>query len=551
MQITDILQQLNRQTLSVQGEKPAFESTALSAKTGIEELLGLKEGQIFEGTITQVQENKVSISLANGSNIQARLEEGITLTKGKATFFQVKSNVDGQIALKTVTQDKSFNPTLLKALDAASVKVTDRTLQLVQSMMKQQLPIDSKNLVGMARTAYLFPETSVETLTQLEKLKLPINEQTIEQIEHYQKGEGKVQSGLEQIIKELPSFIGKELDGRETIEFLKSFVPELEESIQMEEHLQKEEIPMTKDNALPGVLQEAGMTADEVKVKAEIKEGTLLEEIIYQEETDEKPEANLKNEKTTLEILEKNFGSSESKTEPLEQLKGLLKSIDENLFSQKEMKEIFSSKEFQKLMQRVFEKQWFLEPEVMKEKEEIKQLYQKIDRQLEKLEAMLQDAGKSENPVGKQITEVRNNISFMNEVNQIYNYVQIPLKMANQNATGELFVYTNKKSVNKKGGDLSAHLHLEMEHLGVTDVFVRLAGKKLSTNFKLEDEKALALVIDHVPMLTERLTKKGYEVDVQVKESGKDVENKDFADKLLGEESAKGLVSRYSFDVKV
>ena len=51
--------------------------------------------------------------------------------------------------------------------------------------------------------------------------------------------------------------------------------------------------------------------------------------------------------------------------------------------------------------------------------------------------------------------EIHSNVEFMNQVNQMYTYAQIPLKMSGQHASGELFVYTNKKGTGagRKGSD--------------------------------------------------------------------------------------------------
>ncbi len=47
-------------------------------------------------------------------------------------------------------------------------------------------------------------------------------------------------------------------------------------------------------------------------------------------------------------------------------------------------------------------------------------------------------------------------MEFMNQVNQMYTYAQIPLKMSGQHASGELFVYTNKKALAQGEKDLTA-----------------------------------------------------------------------------------------------
>jgi hypothetical protein len=67
--------------------------------------------------------------------------------------------------------------------------------------------------------------------------------------------------------------------------------------------------------------------------------------------------------------------------------------------------------------------------------------------------------------MAKEVTNLRQNIDFMNQLNQMYTYIQLPLKMSNKTANGELYVFTNKRSLVKENGAVSALLHLNMENL--------------------------------------------------------------------------------------
>ena len=614
MNISDIYnqitQQMNQQLLKTAngGKMPDTASTTVNSK-GMETLLGLNEGEIFEGTVTKLEGGKVTIGLANGNSIQARVEEGVALTKGAATFFQVKSNVDGQVALKAVSQDSFSNPTLLKALNSASLPVTDRNLSLVSEMMKKQLPIDANSLGRMARLAYNFPKVSVETLTQLEKLKLPVTQENIEQLEHYKQGEGKVQTNLESLMKSLPQMVS-ESGGKDALELnrqlLKVFEPEVQgqdtkpvsdggtEKGQVTENftlnaketveeagMQEKEIAAQSDTgksgevvsdkqAVPGKVMETVDGNDAFKNEQVVAKDTSVTpqngQISAEAETVKPAEADvIKAQDAPLKEADRGMNPEELSSRPeqllktvekqdgsaYDQLKNLTQLLEKQDFSPKELKQLFSSDNYRNLLERVMEEQWFLKPEEMENKEKLKQLYQRMDRQMEKLSTLMENAGKAESPMSRQIADTRGNLSFMNDVHQMYNYVQIPLKMANQNATGDLYVYTNKKALRRDKEDISAHLHLEMEHLGTTDVFVQLRGKNLSTNFMLADAKALDLVISHVDILTRRLSNKGFDVDVQVKEKDENTTTKDFVEELLGREAPKEAVSRYSFDVKV
>jgi hypothetical protein len=604
MNISDIFnqvsQQMNQQLVKAATGGKGAEPTQVVSQKAIENLLGMKEGEIFEGTITKMDAGKVLISLANGNSLSARVDEGVALQKGVATFFQVKSNVDGQIALKAVTQDMFSNPTLVKALTTASLPVSQRNLDLVQSMMSKQMPIDAKSLGSMARAAFSFPNVSVDTLTQLEKLKLPIHEQNIEQLEHYRQGEGKVQTRLEQVMKALPTLVSEAPDGKSALamneRLLEIFAKEGSKQNQQAEGKEnfnlekpsgervvegetlqagKQEKPL---NTMPNAVQaeeKPGMVTD---AKADIGKAANLTETEPKVVADEQKVAQKTPETANKPILEKIeqepaqnnktpvSAHEEAREKPIEYLKNIekedtsnfhkLKSLTqflkENDFPPKELKQLFSSENYRNLLERVSEEQWFLKPEEMESKEKLKQLYQRMDRQLERLQNLLSESGKADSTMARQITDTRGNLSFMNDVHQLYNYVQIPLKMANQNATGDLYIYTNKRALRNKSDDISAHLHLDMEHLGPTDVFVRLRGKNLSTNFMLADEKSLDLVMSHIDLLTKRLSDKGYSVDVTVKDNDAQITQKEFVEELLGQEVApKEAVSRYSFDVKV
>jgi len=614
MNISDIYnqitQQMNQQLLKTAngGKMPDTASTTVNSK-GMETLLGLNEGEIFEGTVTKLEGGKVPIGLANGNSIQARVEEGVALTKGAATFFQVKSNVDGQVALKAVSQDSFSNPTLLKALNSASLPVTDRNLSLVSEMMKKQLPIDANSLGRMARLAYNFPKVSVETLTQLEKMKLPVTQENIEQLEHYKQGEGKVQTNLESLMKSLPQMVS-ESGGKEALELnrqlLKVFEPEVQgqdtkpvsdggtEKGQVTENftlnaketveeagMQEKEIAAQSDTGkstevvsdkqpIPEKVMETADGNDAIENEQVVAKDTSVTpqngQISAEAETVKAAEADvIKAQDAPLKEADRGMNPEELSSRPeqllktvekqdgsaYDQLKNLTQLLEKQDFSPKELKQLFSSDNYRNLLERVMEEQWFLKPEEMENKEKLKQLYQRMDRQMEKLSTLMENAGKAESTMSRQIADTRGNLSFMNDVHQMYNYVQIPLKMANQNATGDLYVYTNKKALRRDKEDISAHLHLEMEHLGTTDVFVRLRGKNLSTNFMLADAEALDLVISHVDILTRRLSNKGFDVDVQVKEKDENTTTKDFVEELLGQEAPKEAVSRYSFDVKV
>ena len=136
----------------------------------------------------------------------------------------------------------------------------------------------------------------------------------------------------------------------------------------------------------------------------------------------------------------------------------------------------------------------------------------------------------------------------MNQINQVYTYAQIPLKMSGKNASGELYVYTNKKSLAQGDKDLTAFLHLDLDYLGSTDVSVRMRGREVSTNFYLEDDEAYDMIAYNLPLLEAKLKKKGYNCKLSAIKENKHVNFVE--DFLKKDQPSAGQLHRYSFDVR-
>ena len=194
------------------------------------------------------------------------------------------------------------------------------------------------------------------------------------------------------------------------------------------------------------------------------------------------------------------------------------------------------------------EQQWMLTPEDLKEPDKIGKLYEKMEGQLTRLTEAMKASGQENANVTQLAADVRSNIEFMNQVNQAYTYVQIPLKMSGQNASGQLYVYTNKKALAEGDKELTAFLHLDMEHLGSTDVSVKMLNRKVNTKFYLENDGAYELLMANIPILEEKLAKKGYQCSVTVENEAKHVNFVE--DFLKKDQPSAGQLHRYSFDMR-
>ena len=221
---------------------------------------------------------------------------------------------------------------------------------------------------------------------------------------------------------------------------------------------------------------------------------------------------------------------------------------ENNGMASQSIQKLFGSDAYKSLLRNVMEQQWLIQPEALKQEKKISQLYEKLEQQMRQVEDALKEAGITKTRFPETAAEMRGNIEFMNQLNQAYTYVQVPLKMSGQNANGELYVYTNKKNLRDPDAELSAFLHLDLEHLGSTDVSVKMQHRNVKTNFYMADDASYDLVEKYLPVLEQKLKDKGYQCTITMTKEEKKVS---FGDDFLRKDMPQtGTLHRYSFDVR-
>ncbi|MDE6221647.1 MAG: flagellar hook-length control protein FliK, partial [Lachnospiraceae bacterium] len=190
--------------------------------------------------------------------------------------------------------------------------------------------------------------------------------------------------------------------------------------------------------------------------------------------------------------------------------------------------EIFRSEPFQSMIKNGLQKQWTLTPQELAQEGRVEEFYQKLAKESSQLTRMMNEAMQASGQSGsgtqaRAMGNISENVEFMNQMNQMFNYVQLPLKLSNSQAHGDLYVYTNKKNMARKDGMLTAFLHLDMDHLGALDVSISLQTERnqITTKFYL-DEDVIALVEEHIDELAQRLSKKGYQCKNMILEKEED-----------------------------
>ena len=570
MEISYVGQYNKNATQTVGTPVPQASVTSLTAS-----IKELKPGSIFEGNVAYIKGSNVILSLENGQNIRARLDNhAMKLMQGQSMFFQVKTNENGMVSIRPyMGGEGAANPTIVRALDAAGLPVDERGIDMVNAMMKEQMPISADALLEMHRTILAGGSASVETLVQMAKLDLPITPQMAAQFENYKNDTYMLLGQMNELMEGVPEFLESQSASVPKMIQMNAQIVEILTADLLEEPAVTPQDLAAGDGA--GVVPETAQTAaSDIPAAAGSLEGMFLSELA--DDGDASKPSFLPNQigavltpqlrEDLADVLRStgNLVDNEAVFDENGRLnnqltaRSLVDFINRELLAnqgsleQDDVKDIFSNKGYQKLLSHVMEEQWLVQPQDLKTKDKIGELYERLNRQTEQIERLLRATGNENSQLARSAGQVRSNMEFMNEVNQIYNYVQIPLKLSGQNANGDLYVYTNKKKPREKDGELSAFLHLDMDHLGSTDVYVKMRGKAVDTNFTFSDDESFALVQKYLPILDAKLAALGYKSTITVSNEQKKT---DFVEDFLKKDLPAGtggtaVVHRYSFDVR-
>lgn len=579
MQILDLTKQYISTTTS---------SETMTGTRGVEKLVSsirdLTAGNIFEGTVNSVKNGQVVLGLSNGTLLTARLDANMQLLQGQSMFFQVKSNNGETIAIRPYTVDgNGVNLTLLNALNAAGLPVTDKYLNLANNMMQEQMPIDKNTMNQMARILMANPDMSVNTLVQMKKLNIPITNEMVAQFENYVDDSSAVHKALDSFITELPmTMTGKDMpveqlrafdsqlltiiaDGMEGANMTGAAEGNIDPNVASSEgsaQASTQQVVAQDGNVQQAASQEGStqqvLSQVDTQAQTMTQDGSVAqtvpqEDSVQQATASQDTQANGQTitKENVLRLVNHLFGeigitAEDSPATMLNKLSHVIMT-GENV-SKEMLNQLFSSKDMQQFLRDALEGQMYLTPEEVADGEKVKKLYERLESKTQRLESLLSQAGLQETPLAQTISNVRGNVEFMNQLNQAYTFVQIPLKMTGQNASGQLYVYTNKRDISDLEKELTAFLHLDLDHLGATDVSVKMLHKKVDTKFYMDSDEAFELVKAHMPELEERLKLKGFDAKIYVENEGKKV---NFLDDFLKKDvPPTGQLHRYSFDVR-
>ena len=568
-------------------------------------LQNLSAGDTITGQMISREGDVVQLLLSDETVIQAKLDREMQMQPGQMITFTVKTSNNGTIALAPLFTNTTDMKTAAKALMNAGLSVNDGNMKMVSSMMKEGLPIGRDSLVYMKGQSALFPTADVTNLVQMHRMGIPMTEQNVEQFSAYKNYEHQVLDAANHIGELVGDTLGEMVSANpsEAVAFVDTILELLTEN---NSTVAGDAATMTNlENAYLVNDDAASLASDEnnnlmsgaeaAKVASDKAQDTdatiaMLKAIMQQGDTTSMPDEQLGQARATGQPGEAALqeiqvhpdgnvmqsGGTNSVQETMEQLirdleaftvqndaakslveafaKGnisgaeLLKHLKQECKDPAQFRALLSNQGVQKLLGKSLTDAWKLTAEQTSSKAEVKELYRRMEEQTRQIMDTLQASAKADSPLAGAVTRLQNNLDFMNQLNQMFPYVQLPLSLSGSEAHGELYVYTNKKNLAKENGTVSALLHLDMEHLGTVDVMVRMNSEQyVNTNFMVASEEVLDLIEAHLDELTARLNKRGYHMETSC---SLQEEDGSVMDKMIEQDRPISVISTTAFDAR-
>lgn len=548
---------------------------AETARTSAD-ISGLKEGAVFRGEILDIVGDKVTISLENEAKLMARLQAGVELGVGDQLLFSVKENKESQILIKPMFDSlySAQTQVLEKALDAAGLSPTEKNFTVAKELMDAGLPVDKANMVKVLSQSMKFEGTSLQTLVSLHKMNIPITQENIAQYERYQGLQHQLTGDIADAAKGMADFVKAfpaDTDGQTLMQTARQIADLFSDGTGNTTDAQNigenemtageaagqastgEEIVNAADQevALTGEMPKAEGTEQTAQTPAKLLQQNIES---YAKDTDTslsgKELAKVADSMRQAGVADTEIAAAFQKADSDQALlQNVLQAVQHTQTTDQAIRQFLRQDGFQNLLSEVVKKAFSLDPKQMKDAKEIDELYESILKHTKSFEETVTANGGNPKEFQQNFQNMRQNMQFMNELSQQMIYAQMPIKLSNKQANSELFVYADKRKLQQKKDGISVMLHLDMDHLGATDVKVTLTGSNVHARFYLNDQDSVDIITEHMDQLARQLADRGFSLTNEVvKRQPQESINK-VVDEII-DENAERSIKRYTFDAR-
>ena len=488
------------------------------------------QGQFLKGQVLDLRANQIQVLLENGFTVSARTEGTLNLSIGENARFFVAQTTEEQILLKLAKEDTpGENPMIDKALSAANIQKTERSVSIVTELLNHQQPANEASIRHYLSLSAKYPELPVKDLILMELHQIPVTKENVKQFVNYHDRNAKLLTQAQDMLQDLAKSIEQMRSG-----------PVKQEILQQLKQMVGSDTATTTANVIsgqePAPMQSAESALSQGTASGQLPSADGNTDIAVSTDTPSVPSDT--NDEPAAPVASPQSGTQ---TAPDASAPSTTETVAK-------MPEVRAEAE---PLIRDFLDSFLLKPEDIADPEKVQHYYDELNEKLEQLEQLTQKVAEQtgENNTAAAPKQMKQNLSFMEAVNNVFPYIQLPLKFKETPAHGELYVYEKKKAL-KPSDTLSALLHLELDALGTTDIFVTLSGNHVTTRFSMTDKESGNLIKAEMPKLTEALAAKGYTLQSEVAVREPEDETTPTLLEQFLEEHAPGGLNRYTFDIR-
>lgn len=511
-------------------------------------LANMEKGTVFSGDIIDVRNSFIKILLDGNQTITAKAGDNSNLNIGDYIRFMIKDNTGDQILIKALNVDNSHTNPLIMALKSANIPVTEDNMNMISEMMRNEMPIDANSVNEMYKNISMFEKSNPKTIVNLVRHEIPLNETNIAGYEKYINYEHRLNYELSSIVDDIP----KALDSvsQKDVSAAKNIFNEIINNLPDFVEVQGNIDIAADENIFKFINDEAGIVLPDKSLSNEVvTDNSIGVDLSNEAVTDNSVGVDNSAAETSANELLENTALNGNNIPNKEFLLKLSNDLNDNQFSA-----LLKNEKVLKYIKAGILKEFSIDVNKLNSngeefKDNIKTLYEKLENQIRQLEADFKNYPKEAANLLEKTNGLKQNLSFMNEINQMASYVQLPLKFSESTNHGDLYVYNKNHGKLADKEVLTAFMHLDMDNLGATDVDIKLENERLSTNFSLADDLSAKIVEEHLSELKERLTLAGYNVSINVK-TEKTTEEENPFEKVLEMDRPKMSIKRFSFDVR-
>lgn len=337
------------------------------------------------------------------------------------------------------------------------------------------------------------------------------------------------------------------MKSEQLVSLLRDMIPEELSQANTPDSMEKEQT-MHKS----GILEDASMEQTVTKSFLGAKE--LMNQVAIESRMENRKEGNLPPLKPDVSGEDNNHDIKNMAREGRSAYESTSSQVPDNKYAYdkimeklSEFKEVIQGKEFQKVFSKVLEDKMSIAPEELS-KEKVKNFFDDLTQRLDKYTRLAEGNINASDNVIKNAQSLKQNVEYINQINQLYSYVQIPLKLSGQKANSELYVMTNKKRRREANEAFTALLHLDMQYLGPMDIFITMEGKRVASRFYLEDEETARFMSGKSKVFMDRLQKAGFHINIEFE---KKPENTKVVEEFIHQGKEANMEGEYSFDIRM